>query len=53
MGESFDDGGFTRTRLTKKNRIVFCATTQDLEQALGFFVATDNRIKFFDLFWRG
>lgn len=52
MGQSFNNGGFTCARFSEKNRIVSGTAAQDFKQLLGL-VASDNRIKFFDLFWRG
>ncbi len=46
LGQAFGDGGFADARLAHIERIVFGATTQNLNGALDFLLAADQRIDF-------
>ncbi len=43
--QTFCDSGFTHTGFTDKHRIVLRTATENLNDALDFFLATDNRIQ--------
>ncbi|CAB4685377.1 unannotated protein [freshwater metagenome] len=45
--ETFNDGGFTNTRFTDKNRVVLCAARKNLHHAFKFASTTNDRVKFF------
>ena len=40
------DCGFTNTRLTDQNRVVFCLTGQDTDNVPNFGITADNRVHF-------
>ena len=46
LGQAFYDCGFTNTRLTDQNRIVFCLTGQDTDNVPNFGITADNRVHF-------
>src|SRR3954454_19058919 len=43
--QPFNNGRFTNTRFTDKNRIVLCSPGKDLDDAADLLVAPDHRIK--------
>src|SRR6202030_3093187 len=45
LRETFDDGGFANARLTDEHRIIFCTAAQNLDDALDFTIAADQRIE--------
>jgi len=45
LSQAFDDGGFSNPCFTEQHRVVFGASTQDLNYALDFVLATDDRIQ--------
>ena len=44
LRETFDDGGFSNARFTEQNRIILRPTAEDLNDALDFVFASDDRI---------
>ena len=46
LGEALDDGSFSNSRLTDKDRIVLGSSTQDVDDSADFFVAADDRVEF-------
>ncbi len=46
LGEAFDNGGFTYAGFTDENGVVLGAAAQDLDDALDFVFAADDRIEF-------
>ena len=46
MGDTFGDSGFTDTRLTDQNRVVFGTPRQDPAAPTDLIVTTDHRIEF-------
>ena len=45
LSESFDDGGFTDTRLPDENRVVFRPTAEDLDHTLDLAFTADHRVE--------
>ena len=45
LRKAFDDGCFANAGLADQNRIVFCAAAENLDDALDFVFATDERIQ--------
>src|SRR5690606_35262822 len=45
LGQAFDDGGLTDTRLADQDRVVLRATLQDLHRATNLVVTSDHRIE--------
>ena len=46
LGQPFDNGCLSDTRLTDEDRIVFCPSTKHLDDPADFLIAADDRIKF-------
>src|SRR5882762_5613258 len=45
LGQAFDDGGLSHARLADQDRVVLRAAAEDLNHAIDFAVATDQRVK--------
>ena len=43
--QAFHDSGFTRTRLTNKNRIIFSTTAQNLQDSTNLLITTDDGVE--------
>ena len=43
--QALHDGGFTRTRLTNKNRIIFSTTAQNLQDSTNLLITTDDGVE--------
>ena len=47
QGKSLDDSRFADTRFANQHRVVLLPPTQDLRQALDFFLSTDDGVQAF------
>src|SRR5210317_1539118 len=45
LGKALDDGGFSNTRLTDQNRVVFSTATKDLDDSFDFRCSPNDRIE--------